>query len=620
MSADEPTFIGQVASVSGASVRVRLREDMPSPIVLVNGDSYRVGQIGAYVRIPLGYTQLYAICTQIGADAMPPTALPANELSHSASGATAMSGFRWMTVALFGEGVAKEFERGVSQYPTIGDEVHLVTADDLNTIYGRVAPKTGTVSVGQIAGSSGIPAELNVSGMVSRHTVVVGSTGSGKSNLVAVLLEAVSSGVFPSARTLVIDPHGEYASAVGDRAAVFRVSPKASKGEMQLRVPFWALPFEHLCGLTLGQLQPHHEVAIREAVIDLKGASAKRLRRVLPEAAITADSPIPFSIKKLWHELDEFEGMTFSASGTGQNEATRSAPIEMGDPEILKPTRYPPASPLNQAPYYNGKRRLIDRQLTMMRTRLKDPRFKFLFEPSGGCTPDSEGTIGSDLDAVVSEWVGHDKPITVLDVSGVPSEVRATIVGTMLRVVYDCLFWAGSLPVSGRNQPLFIVLDEAHLFVPDDQKGLAHDTLAMIAKEGRKYGIGLMLVTQRPSELDKTVMSQCGSLIALRLTNGADRAHVAAAVPDDLGGLIEQLPTLRTGEGLFLGEVLPIPSRVRVRKAANKPVGGDPLLDEQWRRSPRPSSNHYEAALANWRAQAVLEPVPSTVESDTKEP
>jgi hypothetical protein len=593
---------------------------MPSPIVLINGDSYRVGQIGAYVRIPLGYTQLYAICTQIGADAMPPAALSANDVSHPGSAAAAMSGFRWMTVALFGEGVAKEFERGVSQYPTIGDEVHLVTADDLNTIYGRVARRSGTVSVGQIAGSSGIPAELNVSGMVSRHTVVVGSTGSGKSNLVAVLLEAVSGGVFPSARTLVVDPHGEYASAVGDRAAVFRVSPDASKGERQLRVPFWALPFEHLCALTLGPLQANHEAVIREIVVDLKLASSQKLKQAPPASAVTADSPIPFSLKKLWHDLDEFEGMTFSVAGNGQNDTTMYAPIDAGDPEALKPTRYPPASPHNQAPYYNAKRRFIDRQLTMMRTRLKDPRFAFLFNPAGGCAPDSEGKIGSDLDAVVSEWVGHEKPITVLDVSGIPSEVRATIVGTMLRVVYDCLLWAGSLPVSGRNQPLFIVLDEAHLFVPDDRRSLAHDTLAMIAKEGRKYGIGLMLVTQRPSELDKSVMSQCGSLIALRLTNGADRAHVAAAVPDDLGGLIEQLPTLRTGEGLFLGEVLPIPSRVRVRKAANKPVGGDPLLDERWRNSPRPSSTHYEAALANWRAQAVLDPVPDAAEGDAKEP
>lgn len=127
----------------------------------------------------------------------------------------------------------------------------------------------------------------------------------------------------------------------------------------------------------------------------------------------------------------------------------------------------------------------------------------------------------------------------------------------------------------------------------------------MIAKEGRKYGNGLMLVTQRPSEIDSGILSQCGSLIALRLTNSADRAKVAAAVPDDLGGLIEQLPSLRTGEGIFVGEVMPIPSRVRVRKAKQKPIGDDPKLPDAWQIERDPDSNLYKSALANWRAQSI---------------
>jgi DNA helicase HerA-like ATPase len=128
--------------------------------------------------------------------------------------------------------------------------------------------------------------------------------------------------------------------------------------------------------------------------------------------------------------------------------------------------------------------------------------------------------------------------------------------------------------------------------------------LSTIAKEGRKYGTGLMLVTQRPSEIDSGVLSQCGSLIALRLTNSADRGKVAAAVPDDLGGLIEQLPSLRTGEGIFVGEVMPIPSRVRVRKAKEKPVGDDPKLPEVWQTANRPDGRLYSRALAKWRAQS----------------
>lgn len=126
----------------------------------------------------------------------------------------------------------------------------------------------------------------------------------------------------------------------------------------------------------------------------------------------------------------------------------------------------------------------------------------------------------------------------------------------------------------------------------------------MIAKEGRKYGTGLMLVSQRPSEIDSAVLSQCGSLIALRITNLADRAKVAAAVPDDLGGLVEQLPSLRTGEGIFLGEVMPIPSRVRIRKAKYKPVGDDPKLPDVWQTAERPDGKLYTRALANWRAQS----------------
>lgn len=176
----------------------------------------------------------------------------------------------------------------------------------------------------------------------------------------------------------------------------------------------------------------------------------------------------------------------------------------------------------------------------------------------------------------------------------------------MLRIIYDMLFWASNLAVSGRQQPLLIVIDEAHRFVPEGGESAAHRTLATIAKEGRKYGTGLMLVTQRPSEIDSSVLSQCGSMVALRLTNGADRNKVSAAMPDDLGGLIEQLPSLRTGEGVFIGEIMPIPSRVRVRMAGNKPVGDDPKLPEAWQNPNRPDGALYSDALAKWRAQSTL--------------
>jgi DNA helicase HerA-like ATPase len=606
MPVTDPTYIGQVASVTGAVVRVRLRDDMPSTLVMIAGESYRIGQIGAFVRLPLGYSNLYAVCTQIGADAAPKGSVDDAPIADlDADSQLRLSGFRWMTVALFGEGLGPEFERGVSQYPTIGDEVHLVTSDDLQIIYGWSEGKKGTISVGQIAAASGISADISIAGLVSRHCAVVGSTGSGKSNLVTVLLECVSDGSLPSARAIVIDPHGEYATALGDKARVFRIRADEAAGERQLLVPFWALPFSELQELALGGLQPNHEASIREQVLDMKIAAAPALATPPAPETLTADSPVPFSIKRLWYELDKFERMTFSTTGNAQSNADAYAPLAVGDPATLRSDRYPAASPYNQAPYKNQRKRNIERSLDLMRSRLRDARFSFMFSPGAEYEPNADGNVQNDLDTLVREWVGHDRPITVFDVSGLPSEVLPTIVGTMLRVIYDMLFWGIELPIGGRKQPLLVVIDEAHRFVPEGKDSPAHRTLSTIAKEGRKYGTGLMLVTQRPSEIDSAILSQCGSLVALRITNGADKSKVAAAVPDDLGGLIEQLPSLRTGEGVFLGEIMPIPSRVRVRKAKQKPVGDDPKLPEAWQNPNRPDSTLYSQALANWRAQSL---------------
>lgn len=606
MARDDATYIGQVASVTGSVVRVRLRDDMPSTLVLIGGNSYRVGQIGGFFRIPLGYSNLYAVCTQVGADAAPSpglnaaTATPLEFDDHKD-----LSGYRWMAVVLFGEGMADRFERGVSQYPTVGDEVHIATNADHRIIYGWSKGNTRTISVGSIAATASIPAKINIAGTVSRHSAVVGSTGAGKSNLVTVLLESVSDGAFPNSRTIVIDPHGEYASALGERARVFRIHPNEDAGELPLWVPFWALPFTELQRLMLGGLQPPTEAMIRDQVLDMKTPAAARLKVPPPPETLTADSPVPFSIKRLWYELDKFERMTFKKGGDQRQEDAYD-PDEKGDPLQLKPDRYPAMNPYNQAPYKNQKKRNIDRQLGLMRSRLMDARFSFLFSPGGGFEPDLEGNIEADLDTLVRDWVGHERPVTIFDVSGLPSEVLPAIVGTMLRVIYDMLFWAQDLAVGGREQPLLVMIDEAHRFVPKSSDSPAHRTLSTIAKEGRKYGVGLMLVSQRPSEIDSAVLSQCGSLIALRVANSADRATVAASVPDDLGGLMDLLPSLRTGEGLFLGEVMPVPSRVRVRKARQKPDGDDPKLPAVWQKAERPDPALYGRALTNWRGQSIF--------------
>ena len=448
---------------------------------------------------------------------------------------------------------------------------------------------------------------------MSRHCAVVGSTGAGKSNLVIVLLESVGSSDFPTSRAIVIDPHGEYGAAFAGKSRVFKVKPNRPHGEYHLRVPFWALPFSELQRLVIGNLQPNHEAAIRDEVLALKQEASCLLKLRSAAETLTADSPVPFSIKNLWYQLDRFERVTFEKSGTAQSADTECEANSNGNPNELKPAEFPPADPYNKPPYRNQRKRNIEKQLEFLASRIRDNRYAFLLAPGGGFDPSLDGEVDSDLDLLVQEWVGHDRQISVFDVSEIPSEIRPAIVGTMLRVIYDLLYWGQELPIGGQQQPLLVVVDEAHQFIPEGESSAAHRMLSVIAKEGRKYGVGLMLVSQRPSELDKSVLSQCGSIVSMRLTNQTDRSTIASAVPDELGGLIELLPSLRTGEGIFLGEIMPIPTRVRIRRAMNKPSGDDPKLPEAWQQSKHPDPRHYASALKNWRRQSLIDensPVP----------
>ena len=182
-----PTLVGRIDSVKGGVLTIRLRESVPT-FMMVDGHSYRVAQVGAFLRIPLGYTQLYAVCTLVGA-----AAAPIDEES---------AGRHWLSATLFGESIGGVFERGVSQYPTIDDEAHLVTPDDMRVIYGAVKGERA-ITIGQIAAASGIDGQLDLGRLVTRHFAVVGSTGSGKSNLLAVLVDAICTQGFPAARVLV---------------------------------------------------------------------------------------------------------------------------------------------------------------------------------------------------------------------------------------------------------------------------------------------------------------------------------------------------------------------------------------------------------------------------------
>ena len=234
-----------------------------------------------------------------------------------------------------------------------------------------------------------------------------------------------------------------------------------------------------------------------------------------------------------------------------------------------------------------------------------------MFDTGDDYHPNQDGKTGEDLDSLLAGWIGAPEPVTVLDVSALPAEVLGLVVGTMVSLVYDTLFWGVNLPVGGKRQPLLLVVDEAHRFLPRDAETAASRACSRIAKEGRKYGVGLLVVTQRPSDVDPGVLSQCGTMIALRVTNGTDRTAVASTVPDDLGGLTALLPSLRTGEGLVLGDALQVPSRVRIDRAPERPVGDDPVLPDAWL-VPRPDTAHYTTALVGWRNQTTAPPETSS--------
>ncbi|MEX2484092.1 MAG: ATP-binding protein [Brumimicrobium sp.] len=587
------TAIGTVKSVNGSKVSVKLSDDYKSSMPIIKGTVYRIGQIGSFVRIPLGYANLYGIVTQAGAEAIPEKIR--EELKYGE-----VTADRWITVVLVGERVRNQFERGVIQYPAPDDEVHLVTIDDLQIIYSEIVPDS-SITVGHVSVSESLPAHIELNKFISRHSAIVGSTGSGKSNAVSIVLEAIASNKnYKSSRILLIDPHGEYNETLKSYSKVFKINP--DEEEYDLQIPFWALPFDELIKVFPGNLKDSALDEIRLDVQKRKLDASEHLSKKPDIHAISSDSPIPFSLKKLWYDLDDFEKQVFDRvqNEQGQLEFQLVELIEKGDPKALKPNKYPLPAAGGGAPFLNKSALGIRSYLNGIRNKLIDDRYSFLFQTKD-YTPDLDGKLGDkDLNDLLASWLNHSKPITILDLSGIPPEIMIPISGSVTKIIYDSLFWGQELVVGGRKQPLLVVLEEAHNYLKAGEDSIASRTIQSIAKEGRKYGVGLLLVSQRPSELDETVLSQLGTMISLRMANSKDRSHIGSAIQDDLNDLVSLLPSLRTGEGIIMGESVKIPSRIKFDKIAYAPKGSDPKASERWKLN-KPDSKEYEELLLRWR-------------------
>lgn len=634
----DPTFIGTVQDVHGSTVTVELSDETVTGLGFVHGEGYRIGQVGSFVRIPLGFVDLYGVVSQVGAGAAPES--EENKRSF---------GNRWVKVQMVGEGQrGGRFERGISQHPTVEDRVHIVTQADLLAIYGAGEPQD-YVSVGHLASAESIPALVNINKLVTRHSAVLGTTGSGKSTTVAGLLNALSNpDRYPSARIVVLDVHGEYGKALFDRASVFRIGAQSAQNQQPLNIPFWALNFDEFVSLALGKLNDAQVAAVAEMVVQFKkDALAKHARPGVSPADVTVDTPIPFCLHKLWFELHKREHHTLIPKPGAAAEELEHAyvpgadgtPAQLGDAMAVTPPLYrtvkTSGTPAERVQHGSGGLGMRA-QVALLASKLRDPRVDFLFNPAQW-RPDLDGETERDLDELLQGWIGADAPVTILDLSGIPSSILNDLIGALLRVLYDAVFWARNLPEGGRERPLLLVLEEAHAYLSREYSGTAAVAVKRIAKEGRKYGVGMMLVSQRPSEIDSTILSQCGTLFAMRLANDTDRGHVTSAASDNLKGLFDMLPVLRTGEAIIVGEAVSLPvrtlitppplnrrpdsadPRVVVRRIADQgqmafegPAGwGQPrdpadyaAMVEQWRKQ----SPHYEHPQVHAAAAAAEQP------------
>lgn len=627
MMQNKSTFLGTIQDVNGTTVSVVLANESLSGLTYVNGEGYRIGQIGSFVKIPIGYIDLFGIVTQVGAHA-----IPENQEKYQ------RYGNRWLTIQLIGEGQRNgKFERGISQYPTISDEVHLVSETDLKRIYGQ-PDKPYFVKVGHIAGAESISALVDVNKLVTRHSAVVGTTGAGKSTTVASLINALSNPtLYPSSRIIILDIHGEYGSALKNLSNIYKVNADIRSGEKELYLPFWALNFNELVEISFGSFNNDKDRnLILERILEKKRSSITKyeLQGVTVDN-LNVDAPIPFSLNHLWYELYiETLGKYYSKRPGSPKDniayETDRTGIEIkgdpltGTPPIFKKINTNSAN--GEIVNYLPDTLNIGQQLQSLGAKLRVPRYDFIFKP-GQWLPAQDGQVDADLDVLLNNWIGSNKPITILDLSGVPIDILNTIVGILLRVIYEGLFWARRLSQGGRYRPLLIVMEEAHNYLNDNFKGIASSVVQRIVKEGRKYGIGAMIVSQRPSEINSTILSQCGTFFAMRLANATDRGHISAALPDNLDGLTNMLPILRTGESIIVGESVKLPMRTIIdappkdkRPDSQDPVVYDEIPSEEsvqpggWgiRMEPKPNFKEF---VEVWRAQ---NPFPSRIIREKK--
>lgn len=596
----DPAYIGRLCRVVGSKLLVSLSPDIESMEKTIQNEKYWIGQIGSFLKIPLEGADLFGVVTatgEWGSDTVNGGEGSAGEGVHG----------KWVETQLVGESDRKgTFLRGVSQFPTIENEVYLATHEEIALIYGHGDERH--LAIGKHSTAKNLTAFLNFDKLISRHGVIVGSTGSGKSNAVAHLLKTLTDLNFPSSQIVLIDPHGEYESVLKDKAKVFSVRHKTNP----LLIPYWALSFDELAWFLVDRqssTESQQDKILRDKIYEEKQKARHRLKAgAIDENFMTPDSPVPFDLKKIWYELYHMEHATYWDKNNLAKIAYKPSPLGSpmkGSAEDIAPPVFELASTGGNPPYPSPTKSGLAVYLNKIMIRLKDRTFDFLLNP------DSYDGTKKDLSDLVESWLGHDKPVTILNLDGVPFEILDLVVGVVTRIIFQTMYWSRNLPGMGRQRPLLMVFEEAHGYLSRTEhtpfvSGYARMAVRRVFKEGRKYGVGGIVISQRPSELDPMVLAEAGTFMALRLTNEEDRRRVSQVFPDTLAGLADFLPGLKTGEAILTGEAVQIPSFVHLPLIEPRPNSKDSEAAKQWR-EPRVAAPPYKEAVTAWRKQQLAE-------------
>ncbi|MGE0119850.1 MAG: ATP-binding protein [Dongiaceae bacterium] len=527
----EDQRIGRIVSVSGSQAVVLMEESADNRAVIPAGL-----MMGTIVKIPLPETVVYGLVCGLSVP------IPATE-----PGTPEM---KIMEIELIGESVRSAdgslspFRRGVSMSPPLASAVFTTSQSDLRLVYLR--PGMATARIGSLHQERRIPALIGVDDLLGKHFAVVGATGSGKSCSVTVILRAILDH-HPNAHIVMLDPHNEYAHAIGDRAEVI--------GSDSLQLPYWLFNFEEICEV-LAQAGAKLDLA-ESALFGEYIANAKR--QFLGAAAdgrfITADTPSPYRITLVTQYIDETMG-------------------RLEKPESL-------------GPYHRLKA-----AINLITT---DSRFSFMFG-TGIAVRDNMASILSRILRLPVDG----KPVTILDLSAVPSEILNAVVSVLCRLMFDFSVW------SDGAVPILLVCEEAHRYAPEDDSagfGPTKRSLSRIAKEGRKYGLSLCVATQRPAELAAGMLSQCNTIFTMRLSHQRDQELVRAALSDAAIGLLEALPTLGNAEAIAVGQGIAVPMRMIFTELPpeQRPKSASATFSAAWKNDIANGEDFVQEVVDRWR-------------------